>query len=202
MTALPNALDDQYWNQRYLTGDLGWDVGHVTPPLQAYFDQLTDKSLRILIPGAGNAYEAEYLWQLGFANTHVLDVAPVPLAQLQARCPAFPASQLLLGDFFAHSGQYDLIMEQTFFCALSPTLRADYARQVRSLLAPGGKLVGLLFDAPMNDDRPPFGGSRQEYRGYFAPHFSFRYFDPCYNSLKPRAGRELFIHLAPLAPPI
>jgi methyl halide transferase len=193
-------MNPDYWNQRYLEGDIAWDVGHITPPLQAYFEQLTDKSLCILIAGAGNAYEAEYLWRAGFAHTHVIDLAPTPLAQFRQRCPDFPASQLHLGDFFAHTGQYDLIVEQTFFCALDPSLRPAYARQVHSLLALGGKLMGLLFDAPLNADRPPFGGSGEEYAPYFAPFFQFLHFAPCYNSLKPRAGRELFVLLQAKSP--
>lgn len=30
-------------------------------PLKVYFDQLTNKDLKILIPGGGNSHEAEYL---------------------------------------------------------------------------------------------------------------------------------------------
>ena len=54
----------------------GWDIGGPSTPLVKYFDQLADKQRKILIPGAGNAYEAEYLWAQGFSNVHVLDIAP------------------------------------------------------------------------------------------------------------------------------
>jgi methyl halide transferase len=188
-------LDSNYWEGRYQNGATGWDVGHITPPLKAYFDQLTRRDLRILVPGAGHAHEAEYLWRQGFVHTHVLDLAPGPLETLRLRCPGFPPGQFILGDFFAHTGHYDLVVEQTFFCALAPARRPAYARHMHTLLKPGGKLVGLLFDAPLNADQPPFGGSRDEYVGYFAPYFSFRHFEPCHNSLKPRAGRELFVLL-------
>ena len=56
-------MDKQYWSQRYQEGQTGWDIGGVSAPLAAYFDQLEDKNLRILIPGAGNAHEAAYLFQ-------------------------------------------------------------------------------------------------------------------------------------------
>ena len=65
-----------FWDTQYQEGNIGWDVGSITTPLKAYFDQLTDKSLAILIPGAGNAYEAEYLNKLGFKNITVVDISP------------------------------------------------------------------------------------------------------------------------------
>ena len=55
-------LSSEYWNTRYVENDFGWDAGEITTPLKTYFDQLKDKSLKILIPGAGNSYEAEYLF--------------------------------------------------------------------------------------------------------------------------------------------
>ncbi|MFT7344682.1 MAG: hypothetical protein ACI9XP_001269, partial [Lentimonas sp.] len=58
---MENNLDEFYWSERYKNLNTQWDIGRVSPPLRAYFDQLTDKSARILIPGCGRAYEAEYL---------------------------------------------------------------------------------------------------------------------------------------------
>jgi len=55
-----------YWENRYQNQQTGWDIGEISSPLKAYIDQLEDKSIKILIPGAGNAYEAEYLFLNGF----------------------------------------------------------------------------------------------------------------------------------------
>ena len=192
-------FDAAYWQSRYTAGHDGWDVHAVTPPLQAYFDQLDlTRQPRILIPGAGRAYEAEYLHQLGCREVFVADIAPEALAALAARVPDFPAAHLLPADFFAlpTAPPYDLIVEQTFFCALNPGLRPAYARQCAALLRPGGTLMGLLFDTDFGPvQEPPFGGSREEYREYFAPYFDFRHFETATNSLRPRQGRELFICL-------
>ncbi len=103
--------------------ETGWDLGAVSPPIKAYIDQLNDKNISILIPGAGNAYEAAYLFEQGFKNITVLDLAIKPLKNLKERVPDFPEHQLLHQNFFDHKGQYDLIIEQTFFCALDPSLR-------------------------------------------------------------------------------
>lgn len=205
------TLSPEYWNNRYLNNDFGWDTGSITTPLKTYFDQLTDKDLTILIPGAGNAYEAEYLINNGFRNVFVCDIATEPLDNLKKRCPAFKEENLLLVDFFdldlnlrisreshfERSREVDLIIEQTFFCAIEPSLRKKYFEKVAALLKPGGKLVGVLFDDALNKDKPPFGGNKEEYLSYIDPSiFKINVFEACRNSIKPRQGRELFINLA------
>ncbi|MBC7892350.1 MAG: methyltransferase domain-containing protein [Sphingobacteriaceae bacterium] len=186
-------LNATYWEIRYQTHQTGWDLGAVSPPLRAYADQLTDKNLNILIPGAGNGYEAEYLVKMGFTNVTVVDLAPSALAGLRERAGDTPALRLVQGDFFDQTGPYDLVLEQTFFCALDPSLRSAYARKMHELLEPGGKLVGLLFDTDFGAPGPPFGGSAAEYRTLFAPLFHLDVLETAHNSIKPRAGRELFI---------
>ncbi|WP_345115710.1 SAM-dependent methyltransferase [Hymenobacter algoricola] len=196
---MDSPLDAAYWQQRYQAGRTGWDAGGITPPLRDYFAQLgPPDDRRILIPGAGRAYEAEYLHDQGYENIFVADLAPAPLADLQQRVPTFPAAHLLLQDFFAlpATPPYHLIVEQTFFCALHPRLRPAYARKCAELLGPGSTLMGLLFATDFGPGtEPPFGGTREEYRGYFAPYFDFVHFETAYNSLPPRQGRELFICL-------
>jgi hypothetical protein len=186
-------LSDQYWNNRYETNDFGWDIGGVSEPLRKYIEQLDNKNLKILIPGAGNAYEAEFLFNLGFKNVFVLDFAEAPLQNIKKRQPDFPNNQIIQQDFFEHQGQYDLIIEQTFFCAINPTLRARYAKHMYSLLASNGKIVGLLFNDVLNTDKPPFGGNKEDYKKLFKKIFDIKKMEPCYNSIKPREGRELFV---------
>lgn len=191
-------FDAAYWQQRYATGQTGWDTGSITPPLRDYFAQLgPPDARRILIPGAGRAYEAEYLHRAGWPNVLVVDLAPEPLQNLQQRVPDFPPAHLLQQDFFelGPADSVDLLVEQTFFCALDPALRPAYARQCAHLLRPGGTLMGLLFDTEFSQPGPPFGGSREEYRTYFAPYFEFKHFALATNSIPPRQGRELFICL-------
>ena len=77
------SLDKNYWNERYLQQETGWDLKQASPPLVAYINQLNDKSISILIPGCGNAHEAEYLLQQGFTNITLIDIAPTLVEQLQ-----------------------------------------------------------------------------------------------------------------------
>lgn len=184
-----------FWTKRYEQNMTGWDIGGPSPPLVHYFEQLRDKQLKILIPGAGNAYEAEYLWQQGFSETYVLDIASQPLAALQSRVPDFPSAQLIQANFFEHKASYDLIIEQTFFCSFEPSKanRTAYADKMASLLNPGGKLVGLWFNHPLFEGaRRPFGGTKGEYLSYFEPYFETHSFEDSYNSIPARKGHELF----------
>lgn len=187
--------NEQYWTDRYHQGATQWDAGAVTRPLKEYFDQLINKRLNILIPGAGNAYEAEYLFRLGFDNVWVTDISKVPLNNLKSRVPEWPEERLIPGNFFDMEGRFDLIIEQTFFCALHPSERQAYALKCFELLNKNGKLVGVLFEDKLFDDHPPYGGFREDYRPIFEPYFDFDVFERCYNSIKPRQGRELFINL-------
>ena len=189
-----NKLDDAYWTARYAERRDGWDIGNVSRPLQEYFDQLTQKDLRILIPGCGRGYEGLYLLQLGFKNVYFMDLSATPLEYIQSQAPELPADQLLQANFFEHEEQYDLIIEQTMFCAIDPSFRTDYAKQASRLLKPGGKLVGVMFNRDF-EGGPPFGGTKEEYLGYFEPHFKTVEMNECYNSIAPRMGSELFVKM-------
>jgi len=186
-------LSESFWENKYKTNKMGWDLGEVSPPLKSYFDQLIDKDLKILIPGGGNSYEAEYLFNNGFNNVYVVDVSKTALDNIKNRVPGFPSSQLIHADFFELNDTFDLVIEQTFFCAINPNLRVKYTSKMKELLNKNGKLVGLLFDAKLNEDHPPFGGNKNEYIKYFESHFTMDVFEKCYNSFHNRQEMELFI---------
>lgn len=188
-------LDSNYWNDRYLNNQFGWDIGSPSTPLKEYIDQLKDKDIKILIPGCGNSHEGEYLFNQGFSNIYLLDFAEESKTNFLKRCPEFPADHFLVGDFFELNDTFDLILEQTFFCALNPELRDAYAQKMKTLLNSNGKLVGLFFTFPDQTDGPPFGGDTDEYTTLFEKHFDSISMELCYNSIEPRKGSEVFVEL-------
>jgi hypothetical protein len=97
----------------------------------------------------------------------------------------------LLGDFFSHKGEYDLIIEQTFFCALPPVMRQKYVWKMHELLAKDGILAGLFFNR-IFEAGPPFGGSQQEYELLFKNAFDLITLKTSINSIAPRSNSELF----------
>ncbi len=186
-------MNKDYWNERYAAGQTGWDLGKASPPLEDYIKQLGNKDLKILLPGCGNGYEALLLAELGFTNLTVLDIAPLAVEKLQDRLLSWASVRILCEDFFEHVDNYDLILEQTFFCALPPSMREQYVQKMAELLVPQGKLVGLLFATEFDKAGPPFGGTTEEYLQLFSPYFTDAILEPCRNSIRPRQGNELFV---------
>lgn len=187
-------LSKEFWQNRWENNKTGWDIGSPAPPIAAFIDTLEDKNIKILIPGAGNAYEAEYLFKHGFTNVFVMDIAEQPLQNLASRVPEFPIEHLLNENFFEHTGRYDLILEQTFYVAIDPAMRDKYMIKMHELLKPGGVLAGLLiFDKEPSPDGPPFIDTIKGYKKYYHNDlFELKMFDVAKNSIKPRAGREIF----------
>ncbi len=191
-----NNLDHNYWDDRYRHHDIAWDLGKVSPPLKEYIDQLQNKDIAILIPGCGNAYEAEYLLKQGFTNVTVVDISPLLIEQLSKKLKRFIGKQLkvICGDFFKLEGVFDLVLEQTFFCAFEPLLRSYYAATMYRLLKNEGIVAGVLFDRQFANN-PPFGGDKGEYVKIFSQKFQVKLMEDCYNSIPPRQGTELFFIL-------
>jgi hypothetical protein len=187
-----NDLNQNYWEHRYRTNSTGWDIGAISTPLKSYIDQIKQRDLKILIPGAGNGHEVEYLWDKGFRNLYAADIAKTALQNLKSRVSDFPEDRLLHCNFFDLDTTFDLIIEQTFFCALEPGLRTSYVKKMNTLLNPSGKLVGLLFNFPFTTTGPPFGGDIDEYTKLFSPQFYLRVIEPSLNSVNARMGKELF----------
>ena len=180
----------EYWNHRYMHGHTGWDLGQVSPPMKNIIDQLPAKDLRILIPGAGNAYEAKYLADNGFTNIAVVDISDVLVNMLKEKFAPYPSIRFFNADFFDFFGTFDVILEQTFFCALIPSLRVDYVFKMHDLLHDNGILSGVLFDRQF-EGGPPFGGNVEEYITLLKKKFSIERMEPCLNSIPARQGTEV-----------
>ncbi len=192
MEHTPQILDEAYWSQRYAHDDTPWDIGNISPPLKAIIDGLSDKGMRILIPGAGKGYEAIYLHRKGFSEVYVCDWVAAAFDTLQEQAPDFPAEHMLIADFFELDlPGFDLILEQTFFCALLPSQRPAYVRKMYELLKPGGRLMGVLFAHEFPFEGPPFGGNEATYRQLFSPLFEIERMELSRLSIGPRAGNEL-----------
>jgi methyl halide transferase len=184
-------LNADFWNNRYENNQIGWDLGGVSPALKFWMDQLPDKSASILIPGAGNAYEVDYLVALGFTNITVIDIAPKLVAALKQRFSSVNEVTIILGDFFGLEGKFDVVLEQTFFCAIDPELRSQYVDKMKELLTDKGQLLGVLFNRSFTGG-PPFGGSIAEYETLFNDNFDAK-FIPCDVSHPARQGSEVLL---------
>ncbi len=188
-------LDRDFWNTQWENRQTGWDMGTPSPPITHYMDQVSNKNTAILIAGCGNAHEAAYLSAHGFTNVTLLDIAPRAVEILQKKFSGNPNIHVVCGDYFEHEGNYDVMIEQTFFCAIPPSRRNEYAQKAFSLLNEKGRIVGVLFNKKFEKQGPPFGGFADEYERVFSPYFDISTMEVCYNSIPPRAGAEVFINL-------
>ena len=187
-------MDKDYWNNRWKKNETAWDIGYASPVITEYINGIQKKDIAILIPGCGNAYEAEYLIKIGFSNITLIDISQLAVEKLQHKFKGNLSIRILCEDFLEHKGTYDLILEQTFFSAILPVKRSDYAFKMDELLNENGKIVGVLFNKHFNQKFPPFGGSIEEYKTLFEPVFKIKKMEICYNSILPRKGNELFVH--------
>jgi methyl halide transferase len=184
-----------FWDSCYLNNETGWDMKQVSPPLKGYIDSLKNKDLNILIPGCGNAHEAEYLLEKGFKNVTLIDFSKVVTDRLKEKYNEQPI-KIVNENFFDLQGKYDLILEQTFFCALDPSLREKYVRKCYELLNDTGKIAGVFFNKKFAPVEPPFIATDEEYKKLFQPLFTFLKFESCENSIPKRMGYELFFEFA------
>jgi thiopurine S-methyltransferase len=187
--------DQQYWQERYENNTTAWDLGHVSRPLKTIIDGIEDKKTSILIPGAGNAYEAIYLVEQGFTNVTVLDIVNTPLKRLKSRLKNKNVMRIIQQDFLKHAGNYDLILEQTFFCALESRFRESYLNKCHQLLNTCGYVQGVLFDFEAHRDEPPYPASAATYRNLFKENFEILTLEHCDHSEKSRQGKELVFKL-------
>ncbi|MFK8045563.1 MAG: methyltransferase domain-containing protein [Crocinitomicaceae bacterium] len=187
-------MKKEFWDSRWENNQIGWDLEQVSPPIKAYIDQLENKTIKILIPGCGNAYEAEYLYENGFKNVFIVEISNLAVQSFMNRYPAFPKNHIFNEDFFDFDEQFDMVLEQTFFCAIDPSRRNDYVKKMSQLLKPQGKVVGVLFNRNFPEG-PPFGGNAKEYKERFEKFFTIKTIEECYNSIQPRQGSEVFINL-------
>lgn len=184
---------ESFWNTRWVSNETGWDMSQVSPPLKYFIDNIADKELRILIPGCGNAYEATYLLDNGFENVTLIDISSHLISSLRRRL-AGGHIKIIHGNFFEHLGKYDLILEQTFFCAINPKLRGDYVKKAYELLSANGRIAGVMFNENFGfAEHPPYLGSEKEYRNLFGHYFNTLKMEPCTISIQPRLGNELLV---------
>ncbi len=190
-------FDQSYWDKRYIENDIPWDIGYAAPAIIDYLSKLdlTDKD--ILIPGGGNSYEALWLLENSSAFVTVIDLSPTLIDVLKERFLTFGSRiRLIQGDFFDHFDTYDMIIEQTFFCAISPHLRSEYVRKMYALLKKEGTLCGLMFNVTFEKKGPPFGGNELEYQALFENHFENIRINKTALSIPPRKGNEVFIEIS------
>jgi SAM-dependent methyltransferase len=187
------ALGPDFWGARYRAGDLAWDLEGPSPPFVRLDRAGFIAPCRVAVPGCGRGWEVAYLAERGYRVTGI-DFAPEAIDAARERLAAAGAkAELIQADLFdlpkATEAAFDLVLEQTCFCAIEPARRPDYVAAAHRLLAPGGRLIGLFY-ACKGEGGPPFTTGPEEVRALFADRFEIRSLALTTNSHPRRLGEE------------
>ncbi|KAK0878673.1 hypothetical protein LTR87_007534 [Friedmanniomyces endolithicus] len=129
---------------------------------------------RVLVPGCGKGYDVLLFSSHGY-DAFGLDISPLAIERANgvlkdpSLATAYPSSlngrgeiKFLVADFFADDflaeiggGDFDVIYDYTFLCALPPSMRPAWAKRMSQLLSPTGHLICLEF--PLGKE-PKMGG--------------------------------------------
>lgn len=134
----------EFWNTRFAAGKMPWDAQGVPDRLKKFLSQ--GRPGRVLIPGCGSAYEVAAFHAAGWSVT-AIDFSPEAVKRARSFLGSL-GNLVVLGDFFQHplgESSFDMVYERTFLCALPPRMWKDYARRMRELIRPDGKLAGLFL---------------------------------------------------------
>lgn len=189
-----DALPAGMWEERYQTGETGWDLGGPPPALVALIEDLGETGLRVLVPGAGRAHDA-IAWARAGHHVTAVDYAPSAVAAAQANA-AEAGVQLTVAevDLFdlpaSFIGAFDLVWEQTCYCAILPKQRDAYVAAMAQVLHPGGRFFGLLWNHG-KPDGPPFDVTPEDVRERFPPAFEVVRTDPVRQSVPSRENEFL-----------
>jgi methyl halide transferase len=191
-------MDPEAWEQRYRTGDTPWDIGRTPPPLERLLKSLPPGSRRVLVPGAGLANDA-LAWAEAGHDVWAVDIAPTAVAAARRRAQGrgLPL-KALQADLFALpralDGAFQLIWEQTCFCAIPPARRSEYVHVMARCLAPGGVFYGLFWNHGMPGG-PPFDVQPALVHSTFSPLFEILAVDRVPNSVPQRRDQEFLATL-------
>ena len=193
-----NEVDhSQFWEDIYLENDTGWDLKGVTP----FFDSISNELIqgKVCIVGCGKGYDAIMFAKKGFDVTAV-DFAPTPISELNKLAIEKSVTiTTVQDDIFSlvekFPDTFDYVIEQTCFCAIHPNRRKEYEILVRTILKPGGKLVGLWFplDKSQEEGGPPWGTTIDEVKSTFNSGWKIEKEEFPSQSVGPRKGREKLI---------
>jgi SAM-dependent methyltransferase len=185
----PDSSQTVFWTKRWEAGKTPWDFGGVPPSLVAFLKR-TKTPYRVLIPGCGTGYEVRAFHEMGHEVSAIEFSAPA-VAHAREVLGALGA-RVIHGNFFKHdfaANQYGLVYERGFLCSLPHARWPDYASRMASLVAPGGRLVGLFLYGN-EPEPPPFPLTNETAATLLGPYFRLIYTEdvtasvPVYNGLE------------------
>jgi SAM-dependent methyltransferase len=196
-----NVGASQFWSEHYSNWQNdetkpGWELKEPAAPLRDISAQLKLNKSRIIVLGCGTGHDAAYFAQQGHHVTG-LDFSSEAISRARAQYGHISNLQFVQADALRippeMKGQFDIVFEHTFFCAIDPHRRADAVKTYKQLLAPQGHLLGIFFILDPSPN-PPFGMTEWELKEHLKNKFHTLYWTRWRRSIAPRAGKEIVVY--------
>ncbi|MGB1698692.1 MAG: methyltransferase domain-containing protein [Nannocystaceae bacterium] len=194
------------WNTRYEEGRTGWDLGTAPPSLlreiaaamERHAARGVERPLRVLVPGCGRGHDA-LAWAQAGAEVVGLDFAALAVAEATKLAAEtglivrYLEANVLALDPSLH-GAFDVVWEQTCFCAIPREARRAYAISMTHALDQGGEFVGVFWNHG-NEGGPPFDVTAAHVREAFQGLLEERALEAVADSI-PARNPEFIMRLA------
>jgi len=181
------------WQKHYDTDDLKWDLGQPAPPFVRLWDDKTLVPGCAIVPGCGRGHEIVFLAEKGFQVTGVDFAQGAVDALTRSLREKGLEARVLHQDFFQlderHDTAYDLMLEQTFFCAIHPSQRPRYVATAARILKTGGLLAALFYETG-EEGGPPFNSAEADIRRHFSEKFAIEHLQKTPHSIERRKDKE------------
>jgi thiopurine S-methyltransferase len=166
-------MDAAFWLERWANHQIGFHEDQPHPQLRAHFARLgLAPRAPVFVPLCGKSHDLAWLHAAGHPVSGV-ELSPIALAEFFAErgieprrraagaleCHEAPGYRLYQGDFFAVDagllGRCDAIYDRAALIALPPAMRADYARHLTALVAPGTAMLLIAVGYDTARVKPP-----------------------------------------------
>ena len=193
-----NSENEEFWENAYLTNNIGWDIGAPTPIFNKWIENL-DGCYKICVLGAGNGWDAINFAKFGHLVTAV-DFSNHAVESMKNLSKINNVQlDIIKSNIFnldkKFKNYFDFIIEYTCYCAILPKDRNNYINLSNSLLKSNGKIVAILFplDKSIDMPGPPYGINLKKTIKMFSKYFEVEFCKYSSLSIKPRINKEKFI---------
>ena len=182
-------MEADFWHARWKDNLIGFHLDEVNPYLKQYWSALNlPKGSRVLVPLCGKSVDMCWLAEQGYEVIGI-ELSPLAVAAffeeqgLTAKklSDCFDvwqagAIKIFCGDFFdllpADIGKIDAVYDRAALVALPTEMRANYVRQLKSLVpGPIKSLLVTVYYEQTRMDGPPFSVSADEVRNLLSDSY-------------------------------
>ena len=183
-------MNPEFWQKRWQQNQIGFHQQEINLHLQEHWPvSRVARGSRVFVPLCGKSRDMLWLLAQGYRVLGV-EISPVAVKAffqengLQPRVskPGVLESwscedlEILYGDFFsltaADMAQVGAVYDRASLVALPPAMRADYARQLGSLLAAGTSVLLVSMEYPEHEMQgPPFSVPQSEVEALYGTEF-------------------------------